>query len=118
MSDFYSQMQGVASQLLGQFKQGVIVYNQPGEVTGPEWNPTVGEDIPHTLDATANGVSQEYVDGTSVLMTDKEVTAAVFGVTPTTSGTLSIDSQVMQIIRVWQVPAAGTPVAWKMIVRA
>ena len=118
MADFYSQMQGVASQLLGQFKQGTIIYNQPGEVTGPEWSPTVGEDIQHTLDATANGVSQEYVDGTSVMATDKEVTAAVFGVVPSTSGTLTIDGQTLQIVRVWQVPAAGTPAAWKIIARA
>ena len=111
-------MQGVASQLLRQFKQGTIIYNQPGEVTGPEWNPTVGEDMPHTLDATANGVSQQYIDGTSVLATDKEVTAAVFGVVPSTSGTLTIDGQTLQIVRVWQVPAAGTPAAWKIIARA
>lgn len=118
MADFYSQMQAVASQLLGRFKQGTIIYNQPGAVSGDDWNPTIGPDVTHTLDATANGVSEAYVDGTSVLATDKEVTAAAFGVTPTTSGTLSIDGQTLQIVRVWQVPAAGTPVAWKMIVRA
>ena len=111
-------MQAVASQLLGQFKQGTIVYFHPGETTGPEWSPTADPDTPHTLDATAKGVSQEYVDGTSVIMTDIEVTASVFGVKPTLSGGMSIDGRLMQIIRVWQVPAAGTPAAWKMIVRA
>jgi hypothetical protein len=70
------------------------------------------------IDATVTGVSQQYVDGTSVIATDKMVTAAVFDVAPTTSGTLSVDGQVLQIVRAWQVPAAGTPVAWKMIVRA
>jgi hypothetical protein len=115
---FYDEMQGIASELLAEFKQGTIIYNHPGAVSGDAWNPVQGTAVPYTLDAASNGVSQEYVDGTSVLATDREVAAAVFGQTPTTSGTISMDGRVLQIVRVIKIPAAGTAVSWKMIVRA
>ena len=115
---FYGRLQGTASRLLDRFQQGTIIYRQPGTPTGDPFNPTPGVPVDHPLDATATGVSQEYVDGTQVLATDKEITAAVFAVTPDSSGELVVDGQVLQIVRLWQVPAAGVPVAWKFIGRA
>ena len=98
--------------------QGTITYNHPGAVTGPPSAPIQGAPTPYTLDATASGVGQQYRGSTLVIETDKEVTAAVFGVTPSISGTVTIDGVVHQIVMVKQVPAAGVPVAWKIIVRA
>lgn len=115
---FYTGLQGTASRLLGQFKQGTIIYRKPGTTSGPVFNPVITDPVDHVLDATAKGVSQEYVDGTQVLATDKEITSAVFGVTPDASGEIVVDGQVLQIVRLWQVPAAGVPVAWKFIGRA
>lgn len=115
---FYRRLQGTASKLLNQFQQGTIIYRQPGTTSGPAFDPVITDPVDHELDATANGVSQEYVDGTQVLATDKEITAAVFAVTPDSSGELVVDGQVLQIVRLWQVPAAGVVVAWKFIARA
>jgi hypothetical protein len=53
-----------------------------------------------------------------VLATDLEVTAAVFGAELEPADQLSIDGQVVVVVEITRVPAAGTLVAWKFIVRA
>ena len=119
MSQFdYGKMQNTASRLIARFKQGVIVYTAPGTQSGPDYAPVITPGASYTLDATATGVSEEYVDGTQIIATDTEVTAAVFGAVPTSEGTLTIDGAVQQIVGIKQIPAAGTPVVWKIFARA
>jgi len=116
--EFYLEMQAVASDVLGEFRQGVIRYIEAGPATGPAWNPTPGTDVSTTLDATASGVAAEYVDGKSVLATDLMVTAAVFDRAPTMSGRIEIDGKEVQIVKIMPKPAAGTVVVWNFICRA
>ena len=118
MSDFYREMQGVASELLAEFSQGTVVYTITGPSTGPEWNPTPGAPVSYTLDATVQGVAKEYVDGTLILATDLQVTCSVFAVEPSLAGTITIDGKVCQIVRVDKVPGAGVTIAWRIFVRA
>ena len=118
MSDFYREMQGVASDLLAEFSQGTVVYTITGAPTGPAWNPTPGAPVSYTLGATVQGVAKEYVDGTLILATDLQVTCAVFGAEPSLAGTITIDGKVCQIVRVDKVPGAGTVIAWRIFVRA
>jgi len=118
VADFYERLQGTASRLMDKFKQGVITYTHPGAPSGPAYAPITGTPVTYSLDATSNGVGQQYRGSTLVIETDKEVTAAVFGVKPTVEGTLTIDGVTHQIVLVRQVPAAGVPVAWKMVARA
>ena len=118
MSDFYREMQGVASELLAEFSQGTVVYTITGAPTGPAWNPTPGAPVSYTLDATVQGVEADYVDGSLILATDKQVTCAVFGAEPSLAGTITIDGKVCQIVRVDKVPGAGTVIAWRIFVRA
>jgi len=101
-----------------ELKQGVIIYNHPGVDTGPEWAPVPGLPTPHTLAAYVSGVGDMYRNSTLIRESDLLVTCAVFGAEPVLQGTLSIDGAVMQIVQVQQVPAAGVPVAWKIIARA
>lgn len=103
---------------LDEVQQGVIKYIERGTTTGDPWNPTAGASTEHTLKAVATGVSQKYVDGTFIVSTDLEVTSSVFAVMPNVSGTVSIDGQEMQVVKAWKIPAAGTPISYKMIVRA
>lgn len=114
MADFYSEMQGIASDIMSEFKQGVISYTP---VTQPanEWeDPVIG--TPVTLDATASGPSAEFI--TDLITTsDIEITAAVFGQVPTMGGQIKIDGVQKEIIAVKQIPAADTPVAWKIWVK-
>jgi hypothetical protein len=118
----YARMQGTASRLMQRFKQGTIVLTRPGtETPGPNpWGPpVVGDPVEYEIDGVAKGVSERFVDGTVVLATDLEITAAVFGVAPSMeTDQITIDGRVVVIVRIDQVPAAGTPVAWRFIVRA
>ncbi len=114
MADFYTEMQGVASELLKEFQQGVITYT-PTVAPVNEWeDPVAG--TPVTLDATANGVGKEYLSDL-ITTSDIEVTSAVFGQDPTIEGKVSIDGVAKEIISVRQIPAAGLPVAWKIFVK-
>ena len=118
MSDLYGRLQGAASRLMAKFSQGQVVYTITGAPTGPEWNPTPGAPVSYTLDATVQGVEADYVDGSLILATDKQVTCAVFAVEPSLAGTITIDGKVCQIVRVDKVPGAGVTIAWRVFVRA
>jgi hypothetical protein len=118
MADFYGRMQKTASRLLKDKRQGDIIYVQPGATSGPAWDPVVSPPINHTLDATVSGVAFKYVDGSQVLATDQMVIAAVFGVEPSMSGTVTINGRAHQIVRIDRVPGSGTVVAWRVFVRS
>ena len=118
MSDFYGRLQGTASRLMAKFSQGTVAYTITGAPTGPEWDPAPGVPVSYTLDATVQGVEADYVDGSLILATDKQVTCAVFAVEPSLAGTITIDGKVCQIVRVDKVPGAGTVIAWRIFVRA
>ena len=118
MTDLYGRLQGTASRLMAKFSQGQVVYTITGPSTGPEWNPTPGVPVSYTLDATVQGVEADYVDGSLILATDKQVTCAVFAVEPSLAGTITIDGKVCQIVRVDKVPGAGAVIAWRIFVRA
>jgi len=114
----YDQLRPTASRLLKQFKQGSVQYRYTGPATGDEWNPQPGAAITIELDATVNGVSQQHVDGSLILATDEQVTTSVFAVEPDLSGEIIIDGKPRQIVRVIPLPAAGQPVAWRIICRS
>ena len=80
-----------------------------------DWDPkTEGTPIP--LDAVAFGVSAKYVSDL-ISQSDIEVTAAVFSEIPTIDGIISTDGINRQIVKVAQIPAAGTPVIWQIFVK-
>ena len=114
----YGKMQATATKLFSKFNQGVIQYEQQGTVTGPAWNPTMGTPTLHKIEATALGVAKEYIDGTTILATDLSVKCGVFDVEPDMSGKVIIDGKPHDIIKIMPKPAAGTTVAWELIVRA
>lgn len=118
MTDFYAEMQGVAAELLSEFKQGAISYEIDGPATGPDYAPVPGATTSTPLDATSAGVSARLIDGTRIKAGDIVVTAAVFGDEPTLAGRIVIDGRVMQIVEVSAVPPAGTVLCWKIRVRA
>lgn len=103
---------------MAKFSQGTVVYTITGAPTGPAWNPTPGAPVSYTLDATVQGVEADYVDGSLILATDKQVTCAVFAVEPSLAGTIAIDGKVCQIVRIDKLPGAGTVIAWRIFVRA
>jgi hypothetical protein len=121
---FYDEMQGVATEILGEFKQGIIKLVVPGspvQVSPPlePWqDEPVGEPIAHILRAVVKGIDQRFVDGTTVLASDKMVTFAVPPVTPTMAHRIDIDGDLHAIEHIEALPAAGTTVAYRARVRA
>lgn len=126
----YGRMQATASRLMKRFAQGTVTLTKPGEtVPGANpWDPPVeGEPVVYTLDATVKGVSDKYIDGTTILATDLEVLVSTAGrdangnpvaIDPDLGAdTLTIDGQAMTLVRDLSVPAAGTKVVLKYIVR-
>lgn len=112
MSDFYKEMQGVATELLAEFNQGVIKYIAPSATGGDPFNPTQGASTEYTLDAVARGVEFKYIREGYISASDIQVTAAVFDVEPKMNGTVEIDGKEKQIIAIQQIPAAGTVLSW------
>jgi hypothetical protein len=116
----YARMTATASRLLERFAQGTVTLTRsvPGE-PDPDtpWIPGEPTTTTYTLNATVKGVSDKYVDGTTILATDLEVTCAVFETEPLPSDELSIDGQTVTVVKTMTIPAAGNPVAHKFIVR-
>lgn len=114
MADLYERMQGTASRLLDKFNQGVVQYVPPGTPVNDWETATAG--APVTLEAVARGPSQQYLSDL-ITTSDIQITASVFGQTPSQSGKITIDGVEKQIIKVQQKPAAGTPVCWMIWVK-
>lgn len=119
MTDIYSDLKSVASDLLTEFKQGVVKYIEQTPGTGPTYNPGEPTTVETTFPgATVGNVSRRYVDGTRVVQTDLMVTAGVVaGLSPSEKGRISVDGITYEIISFLPIPPAGTPVVWKFIIR-
>jgi len=117
MTGFYDEMQGVASDLLNEFKQGEIEYIAITSGNGPADNPGPSREQPYPLDAVARGVKFKYVDGSNVVASDMQVTMPGNGVRPDAKGFVSIDKTRYKVVQVIQKPAAGVPVAFTVIFR-
>jgi hypothetical protein len=121
MSSFYAEMQDVASELLSEFKQGVVTLKRPGTtIQGVNpWDPPIASDtVEIMLDATVRGVASQFVDGSTIMATDLQVMIAVPSVEPSMTDQLMIDGKAVQVLRIDPVPAAGAPAAYRLIVRA
>ncbi len=110
---FYDEMQGVATELLGEFAQGEVSLKRV--TVGPqpnEWTP--GEETIETwpLKATVRRVSQKYVDGSLIVATDNQVTFAVPSVAPVLTDKLVIDGVEHAMKDLRPIPGAGTSVAY------
>jgi hypothetical protein len=114
----YDELQPIARDLLGEFKQGTIALVSITLGGGPADNPGAPTIVSTALSATARGASRQYVRDGFALATDLEVTAAVVeGITPTLNDFIDIDGERYKIIRDISKPAAGTRVVWKFLVR-
>lgn len=118
MSEFYDEMQGIASELLTEFNQGTITYVAMTAGGGPADEP--GEPIETVTvfsGAVVRGVQFKYVRGSTVLSTDLQVTIPGGIVEPTPEGFFTADGVRLKIVEVHRIPATGTAVAYTIIVR-
>lgn len=117
-TEFYNEMQKVASEVLGEFKQGSIQYVAIIPGNGPVDNPGPATEQIYDLDAISKGVSFKYVKDGLALSTDLTVTSAVRSdVVPNVKGFIRIDGTDYKIIQDISAPAAGIRAVWKWIVR-
>lgn len=114
MVDFYQDMQNTSSELLEEFKQGVIEYTGTTEPVN-DWEDPI-DSTPITLDAVAKGPAFKYISDL-ITTSDIEITTAVFSEEPIITGKISIDGVNKEIISIAKIPAAGDPVAWKIFVK-
>lgn len=122
---FYEQMQGIATDLLTQFNQGVInlIVVTPG--SGPPSNPGPPvRSAPLLLKGAANaafsvrGASKTYADGTMIQRGDIKVTTKVItGIDPKLTDKITLDGKEYNIIHFNKIPETGTTVAWVFFVR-
>jgi hypothetical protein len=114
----YDDMQILTGELMEEFEQGLITLVQLTAGTGPADNPGEPTEASTKLIGTAKGVSSEYVDQGFAVSTDLMVTTSVVsGVTPNSSDFIELDGTRFKVIKDVSVPAIGTKVAWKFIVR-
>ena len=143
MADRYAKFQKTATRLIGKWKQGRVTVVRTTQAEKPDdwptWEPWTGETTTkvYELDAVVKGVSQRLIDGDVVKATDLELTcshkmtlvetkvgegAPVASSTPVPFDaglldTLNIDGKPVTIVRDLTVPAAGTPVAHRYVIR-
>lgn len=118
MGDFYQDMQNVAKGLFKSFNQGEIAYVELTPGTGPADNPGAATETTTVLaGATARGVEFRFVKGSNVLATDLQINFAGGIVDPEPSGFFTIDGVRYKSVEIHRIPAAGTVVAYAVIVR-
>lgn len=118
MSDFFSDMQSVASEVLTEFNTGTLEYIEMQAVAGSTPDDP-GEPVPvaTTVKGSARPVSTKYVDGSHIVQSDIQVTIQAGVVNPDMDGFMDIDGTRYKIVEIMRKPAAGTPVAYTLIVR-
>jgi len=114
----YDELQPVAAAILKEFKQGTIKLIRVTAGDGPAHNPGPSSVQFIPLDAVARGASFKYVKDGFCIASDLEITSAVLaGVTVTKNDFIQVDGLCYKILHDVSVPAAGTRVAWKFLVR-
>ena len=98
VADFYNRMQATSQRLISRFKQGAVVYNEPGGSADPFTPAPAG--TPHTVDAVQAPESRKntYIDGGYIVSTDILLAVAPFGVEPVQAGTVDINGETYQIV--------------------
>ncbi len=117
MSDFYTDMQNVANEVLSDFKQGEIAYVIETLGNGPADDPGSSSLTTTELtNATARGVEFKYVSG-DVLASDLQIVFGAGIIEPQPQGYFTVDGVRYKIVEIKRIPAAGTPVSYIVVVR-
>ena len=117
-NEFYSDMQQIASGLLGEFQQGEVSYIavQPGEGGTPD-DPAQPVEVATVVNATVRGVLWKYVQAGLATATDLQVTMPADTVVPSIEGFFLIDGERYKIVQIDRRPAAGVAAVYICVVR-
>lgn len=115
---FYSDLAATADALLGDFAQGVIyLIRAYSSNEDAPWDLSESTELIYEFKGTVKGVSNNLIDGTLIKSGDLSVTLTIGKVTPKVGDIIEIDMQRYNVITATQVPAAGTPIVNKLVVR-
>ena len=114
----YTRARATASRLLKTYGQGQYRLTRNVAAVDPEapWEAAApGAVQSWELNAIGRAVSRQFVDGKSIVASDREVLAADFGDQPKPGDVLMKDGVPLTVIRVTPVTDSG--VAWRFIVK-
>lgn len=122
---FYEQMQGISTDLLTRFNQGVIQLVQITPGSGPTHNPGPSvRGAPILLKGSASaafsvrGATKTYQNGTTIQAGDvKVVSKVIANIDPKLTDKIILDGKEYGIIQFNRIPETGTTVAWIFYVR-
>jgi len=115
----YTNLTATTSRLLAKYGQGTVEIGSPATVAGDDpWDAPTTTTEWTTINAAVSGVSQKYVDGVNIVVSDREVLTQVSVSFDAAAGDkIRIDGHVVAVLAVHDVPAAGNPVVTRFIVR-
>lgn len=119
----YDEMQGVAHELLTEFDQGGLTYIRLVPGNGPPDNPGAPTQDIKKFAGVARGVSFKYIgttlaNGSLVVASDLQVTLpADLGINPDMADFVGVATVQHKIIQIIKLPATGTVVAYRLIIR-
>jgi hypothetical protein len=115
MSGLYDRLRGTAGKLLSKYKQGTVEIGTETKTQGAtEYDPPTVTTEWQEIDAVVSGVSVQYVDNVNIVSSDREV---MFQGTIGAGQKVRIDGQIVTVLRLIKIPAAGEPVATIAVVR-
>lgn len=115
----YQRMANTAKRLLTDNNQGKIEIGRAVNTAGGNsWDAPSVSVTYETVRGIVRGVSQQYVDGITVLSTDLMIMATIDDYAPLPGDLMRIDGRVVTVVKQEQIPGAGIIAAWRFIVRA
>lgn len=120
----YSDLQGIASGLFAEFKQGTVNHIQIVSGTGSADDPGTPSEVSRAINATVQNVAgntgkgaQSFIKNGLAIIGDLIVSTGVPTVAFSMKDFIEIDGVRYKIVGILPKPAAGTPVAFMLIVR-
>lgn len=127
MVDLYASKRRRVARLIERWSTGVVTLTRSVNAEpAPEtpWLPGAATTTVYTLNARVDGVIADYVNGTTILATDRMVIASpkaslgdeVVDIEPRASDTLAIDGEEVTIKEVKAIPAAGPAAMFHIVI--
>lgn len=121
MSDaFYRDMANVALGVITDFQQGVLALEKWTPVAGAEpWDPAAPTSQSFPVVGVVQAVDRRYVDGTTVLATDRmailPADSLPVSIIPEMSDRLTVDGEPTTIKKILRIPEAGVTIVYRLI---
>ena len=116
---FYSDMAGMAKDMLTEYNQGTIDIGRTVVTAGANsWDAPSSVTTYLTVMGIVRGVSRQFVDGVTIMATDLQVIAYIADYEPLPGDLMEIDGNPVAVLRQDKIPGAGTTACWRFIVRA